>query len=433
MDFLFATIFGFLSGMIIGLLPGLSTTVFLISFFPFFIDKSLIFCFTFYSVAISTSQYFGSVTALSFGVPGENTSLPLLSIREKLLGQINKIHFLCAAGSFISSIVSFCLFIFVILFVNDLLFYIKSYVVLICAIMGLLLCIRYSENNYSISLLFLVCGWIIGKIGYDRLSNESFLTFDNSYLYGGIPILPAILGLYAIPNIFKMFKLNPFLNGALSNNNELLQYRTTIKHIPTMIRSMLIGFFSGLIPYIGNSMSSYFAFLIEKKIDGKNYVNQSIAAESANNSANISVLIPLLTLGIAIVPSEFILLEILNSSTNMISWKKLIDNLHLVLMCLLVSNVFSFIFSWMFVHKIVSFIMTNNVFFSLLLCLLFFVCIFLFGMNYSQEYYYILVFCVFTIIGFCLHKYDLLPFVYAFLLQNNVEETIYRVTNIYFS
>jgi hypothetical protein len=46
--------------------------------------------------------------------------------------------------------------------------------------------------------------------------------------------------------------------------------------------------------------------------------------------------------------------------------------------------------------------------------------------------YYIVVLIVFSIFGLILRNYDLLPFVYAFLLQNNIEQIVYRIYKVYF-
>lgn len=432
-EFALAGILGIVSGILIGLLPSISTTVFLVMFAPFFIEQSLIFCVTFYAVAMSTSQYFGSVTTLTFGIPGENTSLPLLTVRSKLLDNLKEIHFLCATGSLFASIVSASILFFIIGLFQDVVFYIKSYFALGCAVIGFLLCLRYSDNSFLISILLIILGWLVGKIGYNYLYNETFFTFNNSYLYGGIPILPALLGIYALPNLYKLWvTTQEFSSIEKINSSKSVNYvKSTITMIPVMIRSTTIGFISGLIPYIGNSMSSYLAFMVEKKINDNKANCLAVAAETANNSANLSVLIPLLILGVAIVPSEFVLLEILNSSTQIGAWKQIFNNYTIFMITIISSCFISFYLAWMAVDIIVKIFHHLKKYFVLLLLSLVLVSIFIFGLENSQQYYYLFVLFVFSIFGFIMKNYDLLPFVYAFLLQNNIEEIIYRVYNIY--
>lgn len=108
MELVLASFYGILAGILVGLLPGLGTTAFLIICFPFLIKQSLLFCILFYCVLSSTSQYFGSITTLTLGIPGENTSLPLFSIRKKIIenSNLNQVYYLCALGSLLASLLS---------------------------------------------------------------------------------------------------------------------------------------------------------------------------------------------------------------------------------------------------------------------------------------------------------------------------------------
>ena len=436
MELLIATFFGFMGGLLIGLLPGFGTTSFLILSFPFIADQSLLFCIVFYCVLSSVSQYFGSVTTLSFGVPGENTSLPLLDIRDKLskTGKISEAHFLCAYGSLLASLISGLLILSLTSVFSQAIFYLKSYISLVCALIGIVLCILYSNNKIFTSIVFVIMGWAVGKIGYDEIYNQSFLTFNNVYLYAGIPVLPAIMGIYAIPNIAKIFyELKKFSNNTYRHRVSFDKIKLTMHNTKAILRSTLIGFVSGLIPYVGNGISSYLAFLTEKKLNPNNPIAQATAAESANNAANLSVLIPLVLLGVAIVPSEFVLLEIILSSSKTVSWKTLLENIYLISLCLLIANLAAFVLSWNLLKVTTNLVYRLKFWFPMLAISFIILGIYNVGFNYGQELYYVTVLLVFSIFGLLLRRYDLLPFVYAFLLQNNIEQIAYRVYKIYLS
>lgn len=434
MDLLLATFLGLISGILIGLLPGLGTTTFILICSPFLLNQSFLFCILFYCVMSSTSQYFGNVTTLSFGVPGENTSIPLFSIRDKILknNKVNEVYFLCASGSFIASILTGIIIYYTVnLYTN--IFYLKSYFSFLCAILGIILCLFCSSNKFYISFFLMIFGWTLGKIGYDDIYNQSFLTFDNPYLYSGLPSLPVLIGVYAIPSLFKMITENKKLIDQISYSKlDFNKIKCLYENIGVIFRSSIVGFISGLIPYVGNSVSSFLAFALEQKINPKNYISQAIASESANNSANLSVLIPLLFLGVAIIPSEFVLLEILMTSNKIISWETLSKNYLSLVVFLFLANAISFYISWNSI-KIINMLMSKfKIILPFLLLLLIIVMILHFGISYSQGTYYIFVLLIFSILGFILQKYDILPFVYAFLLQNNIEQSIYRVYTIYF-
>jgi putative tricarboxylic transport membrane protein len=434
MDYVIASFFGMIAGILIGLLPGLGTTSFLLICFPFLISQSLIFCIIFYCVASSISQYFGSVTTLTFGIPGENTSLPLFSIKDKILesNRLNEVYYLCAFGSLIASLLSLVILYFSIDFFLSNIFYLKSYFSLFFAVVGLFLCVLYSDNKIVTSIILLLVGWFFGKVGYNDISNSSFMTFNNPYLYSGIPALPAIMGIYALPSLYFMTKKLKNMKG--TSNSFLVNFnlvKTSSKNLVTILRSSIIGFISGLIPYIGNGISSNLAFNIEKKLRPDNFVAQAAAAESANNSANISVLVPLLFLGVAIVPSEFVLLEIITSSNNFINWKTIYDNFPILLLLLLSTNTIAFYLSWTCLKKFNKFITNLSSYIPILIFGLVISSIFYLGFELSQGTFYLIVLFLFFSLGLLLNKLDLLPFTYAFLLQNNVEQLFYRFYQIY--
>jgi putative tricarboxylic transport membrane protein len=369
-----------------------------------------------------------------FGIPGENTSLPLLSVRQNIINKniMSQVHFISAIGSFIASLISGIFLYFTIDYYNNV-GYLKSYVSLICAMFGIILCIFYSSNKFFTSLLLFIFGWGLSKIGYDDIYKYHFLTFGNPYLYAGLPTLPVLLGIYAIPSLLIMIiETKNIKNQIICEENNFNKIDCILENKWTIVRSSFIGYFSGLVPYLGNGISSFLAFFVEKKLQPQNYIAQSAASESANNSANLSVLIPLLMLGVAIIPSEFVLLEILLSSNQYFYWNTIYKNINHIIFFLFLSNCISCYLAWKFAVGIG--VLLNKMKYIICIIILIFTTIGIWqlGIESSQEYYYMIVLIFFSIIGFMLKPYDMLPFTYGFLLQNNIEQLIYRVYQIYF-
>lgn len=435
MEIAFATILGMGVGFLIGVLPGLGTTTMLILMFPFLMQQELLFCVIFYCVVSSTSQYFGNITALSFGIPGETTSFPLLEIREQVIKQnkISETQFLCAYGSLVSSIIAGILLLLSADFFQQHIFYLKSYVSLVCAAVGMGLCLLFSNNKILISFGLLCFGWMVGKVGYNEVHKTEFLTFGNLYLYSGIPALPATLGLYALPCLVKMYlELKKIPTAYIGYHTNFDKAGLGVTYLITIFRSSFIGFFSGLVPYIGNAVCSFLAFLVEKKLKPNDVTSHAVAAESSNNSSAISVLIPLLFLGVAIVPSEFVLLEIIYSSSNPFSWQTIFNSISVIIVCLIFSNLVSFVISWNMVNVVNKTVVTLKTFFPMLVVMLIVSGVAFTGLEYDQHVYYLTVLFMFFIVGLLLYKFDTLPFVYGYLLQSNVESILYKVITLYF-
>jgi hypothetical protein len=56
----------------------------------------------------------------------------------------------------------------------------------------------------------------------------------------------------------------------------------------------------------------------------------------------------------------------------------------------------------------------------------------LIGSRVDQGLYYFIILALSAVMGFLLRNFDLLPVVYCFLLQSNLESTIIRFINLYF-
>jgi TctA family transporter len=78
-----------------------------------------------------------------------------------------------------------------------------------------------------------------------------------------------------------------------------------------MLRGSVVGSVSGLIPGIGTSISSQLSYFFESKFSRSN-IARIISAESANNSAVLTSLIPLLLFGLPILASEALILDLLS-------------------------------------------------------------------------------------------------------------------------
>lgn len=419
-------------GMLVGLAPGIGITTSLVFMYGFLIEQSLLFNLIFYSTLLSTTQYFGSVPTLLLGIPGETTGLPLMKLRDQLIRE-NKLEETLVGtsiGSFISAVISCLLCWYLIPNISNMLFYFKTYMVLIFSATGFLLSIIFSDNRWYQSFLIFMFGWLCSKIGFNAHSKEEFLTFNNIYLFGGLPTISVIFGLYGIPKIVDFFKINkPTSDYTIKSK---LEVKTIWKFRFVIVRSTFIGFFSGLIPFCGNYMSSFIAFFIQKKLSPNNVVSQALSSETANNSGYISVLLPLLAMGIALTPTEYLLIDILEQNNLSLTKNSVFNILPIVLVVLIFANIICMLISWKTVSYVILFYQKIYLFVPIFFIVLGIFTIYNAGERYSQEYYYLIVFGVFSIIGFMFRNYDTVPFIFAFLMQNNIESAVTYTKALYF-
>lgn len=153
-------------------------------------------------------------------------------------------------------------------------------------------------------LLALTIGVIFAVVGMDPENGIPRFAFTPD-LFDGIPLVPALLGLYAISEALVM------LEGDQSKTLEVKvgsvwsipwsQYRNLWG---TIIRGSFIGYLIGVIPGAGASIASLISYNEAKRSSrdgasfGKGNPKGVAASESANNAAVSGSLAPLLALGI---------------------------------------------------------------------------------------------------------------------------------------
>jgi putative tricarboxylic transport membrane protein len=122
----------------------------------------------------------------------------------------------------------------------------------------------------------------------------------------GIDFLPIAVGLFGISEILNI-AIEKYVKPVVRKVRlrELYPNRDEMKRsINPMLRGSVLGFFVGLLPGPCTVISTFVAYALEKRISrtperfGHGAVEGVVAPESANNSAVMGSMIPLLTLGI---------------------------------------------------------------------------------------------------------------------------------------
>lgn len=433
---LLAATLGIVFGFIAGILPGIGLSITMIISFPLLIKFSVLQCLIFYACLASAAQFGGSVTAMTTGLPGENNSYPLLSIRKNLIESKQQIQalYMCAFSHTFGAILIFIFSWFVIGLLATNTAYLKVYVLVTLSFIGILLTAAVSKNKWYVSLAMIVTAWALSKIGVNQRTGDEFMTFGNLYLSGGLPVIAVITGIYAIPKIIEGLGSKLTIDVALQAKLKLSEMFSLIRtNFFSGLRGSLIGFFSGLIPYIGVDISAYIAFNVEKLLNKHNYLRQVTAAESATNGAAISTLLPLLIFGIAITASESILLEAVNSSSQIINWTIIEPWFHYIAFWLILTNLICFFLSWNFALQIMQGITKLGKYAPVFFAGVCVAVVYYVGSQYALAGYYVFVLFAFTVIGFVFRRYDFLPFILIFLLQDQLEPAIIRLYNIYLS
>jgi putative tricarboxylic transport membrane protein len=183
-------------------------------------------------------------------------------------------------------------------------------------LMGLALICSFGHQSTIKGLLSGVIGLIIMTVGLDPMMGTPRFTFGNVNLQGGVPFLPAMIGLFAIPRILTGIighaQVIPPYHGKITGF--LPRLRDIFKRLRAMITGAVIGTGIGAIPGAGGPIAVFLSYDYAKKLArdksnfGKGDPDGIAAPEAANNAVAGGALIPMLTLGIPGDPITAILL-----------------------------------------------------------------------------------------------------------------------------
>ncbi|HPD91058.1 MAG: tripartite tricarboxylate transporter permease [Rhodobacter sp.] len=180
-----------------------------------------------------------------------------------------------------------------------------------------------ASTNQAKSAFAAMLGLGLSVIGVDTQTGVPRLTFGEVHLYDGIDFLVAIVGLFALSEVFIFLEHR---HGAASADNAKIRIGRITPPVamlkqtaPTMLRASVVGFVAGVLPGAGASLGSFLSYAVEKKlVDRKGTFGtgdpRGVAApEAGNNAAAGGALVPMLALGVPGSGTTAVLLAVLLS------------------------------------------------------------------------------------------------------------------------
>lgn len=190
--------------------------------------------------------------------------------------------------------------------------YFALYLLAFCTLGGM------ASNNQAKAAMASCIGLGIAMIGVDNNSGMPRLTGGNLHLMDGIDFLVAIVGLFAIAEVF--FFIESQGKGSsigVKLKKVTIPWKDIYETRWTMLRASGVGFIAGILPGAGASLGSFLAYMTEKSIAGKDgkfgtgVARGIVAPEAGNNAAAGGALVPMLTLGVPGSGTTAVLLALL--------------------------------------------------------------------------------------------------------------------------
>ena len=299
---------GVMGGIVVGALPGLTGSVGIILLLPFLFYLEPATSLIMLSGMFCGAIYGGSISAILISTPGTPsaaaTVLDGYPLAQK--GEAGKAIGVATVASTTGGVISTLCMIFISpqLAKFALKFGPEEYFALI--VFGLTVIASVSGASLVKGLISGFFGLLIASIGIDELTGYARFSFNIPNLMTGFPMLPVLIGLFAISQIFielgnvgkELKRYDQKIKGVLPTWKEFKRLITVI------IPSSFLGTFIGIIPGTGGTIASFMAYNEAKRLSkdpdsfGKGNLAGVAAPEAANNGTTGGAMVPLLTLGI---------------------------------------------------------------------------------------------------------------------------------------
>lgn len=299
-------------------------------------------------------------------------------------------------------------------------------------LLGLTAISSLTDGSTVKALISAVLGFMVVTIGIDSQTGTTRFTFGNVNLLDGIDFLIIALGLFALAEVcFLILNRKQKMKG-LSNIGSLKLTKKDAKEMKgPLARQSLLGFILGVLPGAGATVSSFVAYITEKKLAknpkefGKGSIRGLTGPETANNAATSGAFVPLLSLGIpgsgttAVMLGAFLVLGVqpgplLMTENPNVFWG--------VIASMYIGNVFLLILNLPLIPYFVKILKVPR---PLLISLVIISSLIgVYAVSFNTFDLYLLV--IFGILGFLMRLFNFpaAPFILAFILGGMMEQSL---------
>ena len=311
-------VIGSMAGIISGMMPGVGMTVLMILAYPILTDLDINQIFQFYVSAILVSQFAGSIVAIYFAIPGEVSSVPAIVEGHAMAqeGRANQAIFISAFGSFIGGVTAMLILLLSGgLLLKSFLYFNTLFNVLLISLVFVFLFLLPTKNRTE-KFIFPLVGFVLGLVGTTPHDNHnSWLTFGIRDLDAGIPLMGLLIGLYSLP-LLTILHRNKIKETIKIVRFSFRDVKIKFYQIAISVWWSVYGFMLAFVPGIGLDVVSNTAHRMQESLNRKfswreKRENNLLAAETANNSGALSIMIPLLAFGLPTNTSQAILNNVL--------------------------------------------------------------------------------------------------------------------------
>lgn len=300
---------GVVAGMIFGAAPGVTATAGLAVIAPATFTMDFAPSMALLLGAYTGGYFAGSIPAILINTPGTpaNAATAIDGYRMARNGHADKAVSMAVICSAIGGLISVAILATLAPNLAKVALKFTSVEYFSLAMLGLAAVAAVSGRSLWKGVAAATIGMTLSTVGIDEVSATQRFTFDFIELLGGVPLIPALIGMFGITELLTKAHESRRISSALPPQEPFSLrdlWPVYMSNKWATVKSALIGTVVGILPGIGPAIASWVSYgeavRASKPGDrfGQGDEKGVIAAETANNAVTGGATVPLLTIGI---------------------------------------------------------------------------------------------------------------------------------------
>ena len=300
---------GVLVGMLFGAIPGLGGTTALAILIPLTFSMTPQDAILLLGGVMGAGSFGGSITAILINTPGTSSNGATCLDGHPLAqqGKAGLAIGAAAAASSLGGIIGVVVLIGLLPFARAIILAFGPPQFFLLTVLGLAAVAMTTSRHFVRGLLMAAFGLTFSFVGYDDVGGNVRFTLGSDYLWDGIGLIPALIGLFAVAEMIKL----TIEGGVIAKSADKVSITgvtdgiiAVFKHYRTLLKGSIIGTLVGIMPGIGGTVAGFlsYSFVSQTSKDPESFgtgnIEGVIAPEAANNAKDGGSLIPTLAFGI---------------------------------------------------------------------------------------------------------------------------------------
>jgi len=435
---LFLAVVGCFLGTIIGALPGLgpSNGVAILIPLAFSLGLDATEALVLMTAVYYGTMYGGRISSILLNIPGDEPAMmtTLDGFPMARHGRAADALVISGVASFVGSFLAIIGLVIMAPLLASIAYkfgpaeYFALYLLAFCTLGGV------ASNNQAKAAVAACIGLGISMIGLDNSTGLPRYTGGNLHLMDGVNFLVAIVGLFAVSEVFVFIESHGSKSAiGVTLGRMTIPWRDLRATFATMLRGTGIGFVAGVLPGAGASLGSFMAYMAEKSWAGKSGRfgkgdPRGVAApESGNNAAAGGAMVPMLTLGVPGSGTTAVMLALLmtlNITPGPLLFKEHADVVWALIASMFIANFVLLVLNVPMVKLFVKVLLVPPSVLMPLVTMVSYVGIY----SLTGSYFDLLLMTGFGVLGYIMRKLDVptVPIILGILLGSFMEDALRR-------